>query len=342
MRWYRRGTANRSGSPFCALLVYLLATSWLPGQENIQFRDVGLESGLQLRHQCLGEAPLLPRLMVAGMAMFDYDSDGWLDIYLLNQGTLPLESLDQQDKAPLTDKKQAAFAPIGNRLYRNNRDGTYSDVTMLAGVASGQFCLGVVAADVDNDGDSDLLLNNFGSVEFYQNNGDGTFESATKGSMIEGPAGQFGAGIACLDIDHDGALDIYASNYVDFTMERYRDRAEKSFPYPPGPKDFAPSPDRLLRNLGNGTFEDVSVSSGVAGFPGPTMGVICGDFDGDGDCDIFLCSDAAPNQLLVNDGRGKFTDQAVASGVVFDVSGNVNGSMGVDAGDYDNDGRSTC
>lgn len=271
--------------------------------------------------------------MAAGLALLDYDGDGWIDLYLLNQRSL-------QSEGAAKSKAQARNgSSIGNRLYRNNQDGTFNDVTDVAGVASGAFCLGVVAADLDNDGDQDLMISNFGKTELYLNNGDGTFTPRHNESGVVGNERQFGAGIGCLDIDNDGLVDLYASNYVDFTIERYNQVAPKSFPYPPGPKDFPPMSDRLYRNKGDGTFEDVSRSSGIAATAGPSMGLICGDFDGDKDADIFVCSDAAPNQYYVNDGMGRFTEQALAAGLAFDLSGNVNGSMGVDSGDYDGDGR---
>lgn len=266
--------------------------------------------------------------MLGGMAMFDYDRDGRLDLLMLNQG-----HPDNLPPDPQTTK-------VWSRLYRNQADGKFVDVTEQSGLVDDGFALGVVAADLDHDGDQDVAISHWGPVRIFENLGDGTFAFRSK-RLPQAPdqTTVFGAGIACLDIDNDGNLDLYAGNYVDFTMERYQQVAPKSFPYPPGPKDFPPSIDRLYRNRGDGTFSDVTSSSGIDRYPGPTMGVICGDFDEDGDTDIFACSDAAPNQYFVNDGKGQFIDMALGAGLAFDVAGNVNGSMGVDAADFDRDGR---
>ncbi|MFO0922060.1 MAG: VCBS repeat-containing protein [Pirellulales bacterium] len=195
-------------------------------------------------------------------------------------------------------------------------------------------------ADLDHDGDSDVAISHWGPVRIFENPLRRylcvpPYPSPTSSRTNDGLWSWY----RLPDIDNDGNLDLFASNYVDFTIERYQQVALKSFPYPPGPKDFPPSIDRLYRNRGDGTFSDVTAASGIDRYPGPTMGVICGDFDDDGDADIFACSDAAPNQFFVNDGKGQFTDMALGAGLAFDVAGNVNGSMGVDAADFDRDGH---
>ena len=296
-------------------------------QAPLTFVDRAKNAGLTVLHfDGGGAANYLPQLMMSGVATFDFDGDGWTDIYLLNGHEL----------SPVTGTRAAKTNPTGNTLYRNNRDGTYRDVTEAAGVKSGKFAMGAVAADIDNDGDQDLMVSNFGPLEVFINHGDGTFELTTAFMGIEDSV-QFGSGIACLDIDNDGALDLFASNYVEFSFDQYM-QGPRSSPYPPGPKDFPPAADSLYQNLGDGRFANVSVSSGIAASAGPSMGVVCGDFDGDNDADIFVCSDAAPNQFFANDGLGHFVDSALLSGLAFDFGGDANGSMGVDAGDYDNDG----
>ncbi len=298
------------------------------GSSMLRFEEAHEAWGLREPHQCYGKEPWLPRLMFGGIALFDYDRDGRLDLLMLNQGQPDALSPDPTARRVLS------------RLYRNQADGTFVDVTIQSGLIDDGFALGVVAADLDHDGDSDVAIGHWGPVRIFENQGDGTF--TYRPTLLPQAPEQmtaFGAGIACLDIDNDGNLDLFASNYVDFTIERYQQVAPKSFPYPPGPKDFPPSIDRLYRNRGDGTFSDVTSSSGIDRYPGPTMGVICGDFDDDGDADIFACSDAAPNQFFVNDGKGQFTDMALGAGLAFDVAGNVNGSMGVDAADFDRDGR---
>ena len=305
----------------------LFSCTAVDAQAPLAFVDSAKQAGLVSLHFDGGSKEnYLPQLMVSGLAAFDYDGDGWTDIYLLNGHEL----------SPETGAKSAKANPSGNTLYRNNRDGTFENVTNAAGVQSGSFGMGAVAGDIDNDGDQDLMVNNFGTVELFLNNGDGTFVLQTETIGITSRP-QFGSGIACLDIDNDGLLDLFASNYVKFSYDQYG-QGQRSSPYPPGPKDFPPAADCLYKNLGDGTFLDVSISSGIAAAPGPSMGIVCGDFDGDNDADIFVCSDAAPNQFFVNDGLGNFVDSALLAGVAFDLGGNANGSMGVDAGDYDNDG----
>jgi hypothetical protein len=324
-----------------SVLGMVLAT-WLTvaaAAQTISFVDSAPRAQLHQVHfdGSQGE-PYLPHLMVAGIAVFDYDCDGLLDVYLLGGRDLFANAAtgETSDSSSLA---RALEETRGNTLYRNRGDGTFVDVTDAAGVRSGAHALGVVAADLDNDGDPDLITSNFGPAELYVNNGDGTFSLHQNFAALAQANAAFGAGVACLDIDHDGTLDIFVSNYVDFSLSHYRSIAAKSTPYPPGPKDFPPSTNQLYRNLGDGLFADVSVESRIAEFPGPSMGVVCADFDDDHDCDIFVCSDAAPNQLFLNDGKGRFDESALLAGLAYDIAGNVNGSMGVDAGDYDNDGR---
>ncbi len=309
-------------------MISWLLSARMEAQSPFFFVDQAQNAGVVAQHFDGGSPKnYLPQMMMTGLALFDFDGDGWTDIYLLNGYELSPSLAKQTEKS---NRK-------GNTLYRNNQDGTFSDVTLAAGVSSGSFAMGAVSADYDNDGDQDLITSNFGNIELYINNGDGTFALASQVGLEQIDV-QFGSGIACLDIDNDGLLDIFASNYVEFSYDQYSD-APRSSPYPPGPKDFPPASDNLYRNLGDGTFADVSILSGIAAAAGPSMGVICGDFDDDDDADIFVCSDAAPNQFFVNDGKGHFVDQALLAGLAFDLGGNANGSMGVDAGDYDNDGR---
>ena len=309
-------------------IAFLFARISVETQTPFTFVDNAKNAGIVFQHfDGGGSKNYLPQLMMTGLALFDFDGDGWTDIYFLNGHEL----------SPGKEKPAARTKQRGNTLYRNNRDGTFGDVTDAAGVRSGSFAMGAVAADFDNDGDQDLMTSNFGATELFINNGDGTFVLETDSVGI-GSVLRFGSGIACLDIDNDGLLDLFASNYVEFSFDQYGE-APRSSPYPPGPKDFPPAPDCLYRNLGDGTFANISISSGIAAAAGPSMGIVCGDFDGDNDADIFVCSDAAPNQFFVNDGLGHFVDQALLAGLAFDFGGNANGSMGVDAGDYDNDGR---
>ncbi len=303
---------------------------------KILFEDRHAQAGLTAHHFCSSKEEALPRFMVAGVAVFDYDNDQLLDILLLNQS-------DRRS----TDSSNSAGAKAGaeslGRLYRNLGAGEFIDVTESAGLAFSAFALGVCAGDTDNDGDQDLAISSLGPVLLLENNGDGSFSRTSQNGIEEqqgeSPNDAFGAGIAMLDIQNDGNLDLFVANYVEFTMERHRSSMKNSFPYPPGPKDFPPAADRIYRSHGDGRFAEVSKEVGLESLRGPTMGVVSGDWDGDGDSDLFLCSDAAPNQYLVNDGQGQFVDRAVEAGLAFDLMGNVNGSMGVDSGDFDNDGK---
>ncbi len=315
---------------FGLILTAGIHSTELGAQSPFHFVDSAAPAGLTVTHFDGGtKEPYLPALMVTGLALFDYDGDGWTDVYFLGGCGL----------FPNLKQPMQRHQPCGNTLYRNRGNGSFVDVTDAAGVRSGGFALGVVAADIDNDGDQDLATSNFGATELYLNNGDGTFERVYLEASESKSTTCFGAGIAFLDIDNDGCLDLFASQYVDFSVEKYNEAAPRAFPYPPGPKDFKPSIDILYRSLGDGTFSDVSETSGISRFPGPSMGVVCGDLDGDHDADIFVCSDADLNQFFVNDGTGKFEDRALLAGLAFDVNGNANGSMGVEAGDYDNDGQ---
>ena len=170
------------------------------------------------------------------------------------------------------------------------------------------------------------------------NNGDGTFRDATVETGFSATE-EFGAGTCFLDIEGDGDLDLYVANYVDFTFDKHQTRRIGAYEFPAGPSDYSPVPDRLFRNNADGTFTDISELSGIGKVAGPSMGVISTDYDDDGDADVFVCSDNAANLLFQNDGHGRFQEVGLAAGVAYDLQGNSNGSMGVDCGDYDNDGR---
>ena len=285
----------------------------LSGQVRIAFQHTDGGSGEQYIYQ----------LMVAGLALFDYDGDGLTDIYFLN-GAPPRNT-------------QSAESPA-NALYRNNGNWTFTDVTLEAGVDDRGHGLGVTVGDYDNDGDPDVYLNNAGPNVLYQNEGDGTFrEVSEQAGVVCGD--RVGAGTCFLDMDGDGDLDLYVANYVDFSYQRHETVAAASFPYPPGPSDYPAVADVLYRNNGDGTFTDVSDLSGIGQLAGPSMGMTCLDYDLDGDTDIFVCNDGAANYLFQNNGDGRFAEQGLPSGTAYNLYGEANGSMGVDCGDFDNDGR---
>ena len=282
------------------------------------------QSGITFRHTDgrTGQKYIVETVS-AGLALFDYDDDGDIDIYFLNGRPL--------------DGRKVLDEPC-NALYRNEGQFRFTDVTDASGVGDTGFGLGVAVADYDNDGDPDLYVNNCGPNVLYRNNGDGTFTDVTQQAGV-GNGDRVGAGANFLDMDADGDLDLFVSNYVDFTRENHRIHHFYGFPIYAGPVDFTPTPETLYRNNGDGTFTDVSDSSGVDQSLGPGMGTVCVDYDGDGDTDILVANDVAGNFIFRNDGTGHFEEVGLESGVAYDGNGDAQASMGVDCGDYDNDGR---
>jgi len=260
--------------------------------------------------------------MTAGLALFDYNGDGRIDIYFVNGAPLPGADAD---------------ATRRNALYRNDGGWRFTDVTDQAGVGDAGYGLGAAAADYDNDGDQDLYLSNFGPNVLYRNNGDGTFTDVTAEAGVAN-GDRFGAGVAFLDIDKDGDLDLYAANYIVFSCDMHVPHTIRGVPSYRAPQDYQPDPDTLYRNNGDGTFTDVSTESGVAAHAGTGMGMIAADYDNDGDTDVFVSNDVMGNFLFENDGNGKLQEVALVMGVAYNYSGVWLSSMGVDCGDYNNDG----
>ncbi|MHB8955858.1 MAG: CRTAC1 family protein [Pirellulaceae bacterium] len=293
------------------------------GQCPIQLRDVSGETGITFVHTDGSSGRrYIVETVSAGLALFDYDGDGLIDIYFVNGA--PLEGTQTTDTPR-------------NALYRNEGGWRFRDVTDAAGVGDTGFGLGVTIADYDQDGHPDIYISNFGPNVLYHNQGDGTFSDMT---AIAGVAAgnTVGGGVAFLDIDADGDLDLYAANYVQFSYETNVDRTVDGFPEYAGPKDYPPEPDRLFRNNSDGTFSDISRESGIAQLASSGMGMVCTDFDRDGDTDIFVLNDVAGNSLLRNDGQGKLEDVAIEAGFAYNMNGHELGAMGLDCGDYDNDG----
>ncbi len=305
-------------------LVCMCLSSTAHARDPIQFRDVTRETGITFKHTdgSSGKRYIVESIC-CGLALFDYDGDGDVDIYFLNG-------------APLRGTK--AKVPPKNALYRNDGNWRFTDVTRKAGVGDKGYGLGVAAGDYDNDGDLDLYLSNYGPNVLYRNNGDGTFTDVTEEAGV-GNGDGVGAGANFLDIDRDGDLDLFASNYIKFSYDKHITRTLRGFPQYPGPRDYPLQPNTLYRNNGDGTFADISTGSGVAAHSGSGMGTVCYDYDNDGDTDIFVANDVAGNFLFQNDGTGKFEEVGLMAGVAFDASGIEQGSMGVDCGDYNNDGR---
>lgn len=289
----------------------------------IVLRDVTNQTGITFVHTDGGSGlHYIMETVSAGLALFDYDGDGNIDIYFLNG-------------APLKGT-EVKVAPK-NALYRNDGNWKFTDVTEKAGVGDRGYGLGVTVGDYDNDGDPDLYLNNYGPNVLYRNNGDGTFTDVTKEAGVDNGF-QVGAGTCFLDVDKDGDLDLYVSIYLEFSYEKHVILTTKGVPVYANPRFYPPLPDFLYRNNGDGTFTDVSKSSGVGNHAGWGMGMVCADYDNDGDTDIFIANDVAENFLFQNDGTGRFEEVALMSATAYDLHGDEQGSMGVDCGDYDNDG----
>ncbi len=290
----------------------------------IRLRDVTRETGIDFRHtDGSSGSRYIVETVTAGLALFDYDDDGDIDAYFLNG-------------APLRGAK--THAPARNALYRNDGHWHFTDVTDRAGVGDTGYGLGVAVADYDNDGDADLYLNNYGPNVLHRNNGDGTFTDVTAAAGV-GCGNKVGAGACFLDMDCDGDLDLYVAHYLKFSYATHAQATSKGVAVYAGPTYYPAEPDTLLRNNGDGTFTDVSVASGVAAHSGWGMGIVCGDYDNDGDTDLFIANDLCENFLLQNDGTGKFEEVGLIAGTAYDLHGDEQGSMGVDCGDYNNDGH---
>jgi hypothetical protein len=291
----------------------------------IQFREVTGQTGIAFRHTDGSSGRhYIVETVAAGLASFDYDGDGLIDLYFLNGRPLP--------GTPRVDP------PPRNALYRNLGGFRFEDVTDKARVGNAGYGLGVCIGDYDNDGHPDIYVSNFGPKVLYHNNGDGTFTDVTaQAGVADGD--KVGAGVCFLDADGDGRLDLYVANYVKFSFANHVPRELRGVPWYSGPRDYESWPDSFFHNNGNGTFADVSRESGVASVVGPGMGMVCLDYDNDGATDVFVGNDARGNFLFHNDGTGKFREVGLAAGVAFNMYGAENGTMGADCGDYDRDGR---
>ena len=271
----------------------------------------------------------------AGAALLDYDGDGDLDLYLVQSGPVP-GAPEGEPLIPL-----AGNPPDGNRLFRNELapEGSlrFTDVTDDAGVGDPGYGMGVAVGDVDNDGDPDLYVTNFGTNVFYRNEGDGRFVDVTAASGADD--GRWNTSAAFLDYDQDGDLDLFLAAYVTYTVKGnktcFTNDGRRDYC---GPGSFKPTTDRLFRNDGDFRFTDVSMAAGIDRVSGKGLGVTVADFDSDGRDDIYVANDQWPNHLLLNQGDGRFEETAVMAGSAYNATGEVEASMGVTAGDFDGDG----
>ncbi|HEX8139113.1 MAG TPA: CRTAC1 family protein [Pyrinomonadaceae bacterium] len=309
----------------CLLSISCVCPALAQSSAPVTFEEIAAaRSGITWVHNnARSPERYLPETVGAGCAFFDYDNDGWMDIYLVNSG------------------RSDFYTPtvsLRNALYVNNRDGTFRDVTEKAGVAGGGFGMGVAAGDYDADGWQDLYVTSYGRNILYHNNGDGTFTDVTERAGVAAPGWSTCA--VWFDYDSDGRLDLFVSSFVAY------DKSQNIFcgdnllkrRYYCIPRVFKPTPSRLFRNNGNGTFTETSRESGIASVSGKSFGAVATDVSNDGLIDLFVANDTVANFLFVNRGGGRFEEMGLLAGVGYGEAGNARSGMGVDAGDYDGDG----
>ena len=296
----------------------------------IAFEEIAERAGIRfVADSCPTPNKNLPETMLAGVALLDYDNDGYLDIYLVNGAAIPSLKKDSPK--------------YWNRLFHNNRNGTFTDVTGKAGVQGEGYGMGVAVGDYDNDGWPDIFVANVTGNQLFHNNHDGTFTDVTQkagvsGGVLDGKK-MWSVAAGWFDYDNDGRLDLFVSNYCKWEV----DKDPFCGPSPNlraycHPKNYAPLPNTLYHNNGNGTFTDVSAASGIGEIRGKGMGVAFADYDHDGYMDVFVANDNAPNMLFHNLGGKKFKDVALQTGVAYPESGAYVSGMGADFRDVDNDG----
>jgi hypothetical protein len=311
-------------------LIFLLAAAAAGARAQIRFEEVAAKAGLkfELRNGAIGEFHQ-PELMLGGVAAIDYNNDGCMDIFFTNGAAMP--SL----------KKTGPH--YFNHLFRNNCDGTFTDVTEKAGVAGEGYSMGVAVADYDNDGYPDIFVAGVNRNILYHNRGDGTFEDVTEKAHLGGVDSRYGklwsVAAAWVDVDNDGWLDLVVSNYVQWDPKLEPSCGTPKKPLYCHPSAYHNAPNQLFRNNHDGTFTDITESSGLGGQFGKGMGVAVADYDGDGLMDIFVANDSVPNFLFHNLGHGKFEEVGMLAGVALNDNGRPVAGMGADFRDFDNDGR---
>jgi enediyne biosynthesis protein E4 len=297
----------------------------LPDTSNTLFEPVPPStSGITWRH-VNGRSPdyYLPETTGAGCAFLDYDNDGWMDIYLVNSGRC-----DFYEPNPA----------LKNALYHNNRDGTFTDVTDKAGVAGGGYGMGAAVGDYDGDGFPDLYVTQYGRSILYHNNGNGTFTDVTEKAGVAAPG--WASSAVWFDYDNDGRLDLFVCRFVDFkkSINKFCGDERAKQRYYCLPSVYPPSRSWLFHNNGDGTFGDVTESSGIGKVLGKAWGVVASDINNDGWMDLFVANDKEPNFFFLNQGNGKFAEIGLSASVAYSEDGRARSGMGVDAADYDQDG----
>ena len=319
----KRSFATILALALATLLAQYTGNGATPETSTIQFRDVTRTSGIHFVHNngAFGKK-FLPETMGPGVAFIDCDRDGWPDIFLVNGMDWPGHV--EKHSTP--------------KLYHNNHDGTFTDITHLAGLDVEMFGMGVAVGDYDNDGYDDLFVTSYGQSHLFHNNGNHTFTDVTQKAGLLGPK-EFSTSAAWVDYDEDGRLDLVVDNYVQWTPETdlYCSLDGKSKSYCT-PESYKGTSVRLWHNRGNGTFEDATQKAGLGDPTSKTLGVAVLDFDNDGWPDLLFSNDTQPNKLYRNNGNGTFTEKAVVAGVAFSEDGVARAGMGVDAADYDHSG----
>jgi hypothetical protein len=319
-RGWRLGGLGVLAMVFAGLMSSVAAQSQLP-----QLVDITESAGISFQHR-FGDEQLsnIVEATGAGVALFDYDGDGDLDIYFVNGA---------YRKGVSHARGRQNAGKLRNALYRNDGGGRFSDVTTIAGVGDTGFGMAALAADYDNDGDSDLFVTNYGPNTLFRNNGDGTFSNVTQAAGVSG--NHWSVGCTFLDYDRDGWLDLYVGNYLQFDPGYRYYYAGNAFP---GPLSYQGQADILYRNRGDGTFADVTRAAGVYDTEGRAMGVATGDIDDDGWMDIYIANDAMANTLYRNRGNGTFENIALDTGTAFGQNGEATSAMGPEFGDFNRDG----
>jgi enediyne biosynthesis protein E4 len=310
-----------------ALALLPMARGDSRAQPGVNFVDVTRAAGITFEHDnAASPEKFLIETMGSGCGWIDYDQDGLLDLYLVNSAAT---------------KAYKPARPLRSALYHNNGDGTFTDVTQQAGVgAEGLFGMGVEVGDFDNDGYPDLFVCGYGRCILYHNDGDGTFTNITDHAKVEN-SGRWASSAAWFDYDNDGRLDLVIANYVDWSPEHNfycgdRGPGMRSYCHP---DDFHPQAPTLYHNNGDGTFTDVSKSSGLAQHPGNGLGIVTFDYDDDGWQDIFIANDHMPNSLFHNNRDGTFSEVGYLAGVAVSSDGQFEAGMGTDAADVSGNGR---